>query len=435
MIMKNRVGTSFVRTLMLLAALPALAGPAARMRAVIVPNSQADVTMSATGPQTVVPGGDLALFVVVSCAGPGTSGEVTYTWTTPPGTAYLFMDTVAVDPPPAPAPTDCTTPAAGSAGTVTCTVPSLAPPGSGPYGGGTLSIEIIHMRVLASSGSLTNTVTATAANDPNLSNNTSSATTAIVGPVNADVSVVLTGPDVIGPDGVATYGVTAHNQGPASASNIELEFFTQTGVSIDSYTAVGLDCFQSATIPPFGLFCNTTTAPPGWLASLTVNTHALVPASGAVTASAHIGADTGDPDRSNNDASFTSLLNPPTRLALQFDPPTVDALPSQPFTFTARLNNMADLPLGEVDVIDVAPPGLVFVSATPSSGTCTVTASTIQCHINGLVPGISTIAIVATAATPGTLVNQIDANTAALSASATVSIDVLPSSRHHAARH
>jgi uncharacterized repeat protein (TIGR01451 family) len=433
MSMKNRLCGSLVPTLMLLAALPALAAPGAHLRAVGLPSIQADISVYGSGPETTTPGADITFFIVVSCLGPDTSGPVTYSWATPPGTSFLSLQLIALDPPARPAPTDCTTPPVGSPGTVTCSVSSLAPPGTGPFGGGTLSIQLIHMRVLASSGFVTNTVTAMSANDPNPANNTMSVSTAIIGSGSTDVALALTGPSVVGPDGGANYGITVRNNGPATASNVRLEFAAPAGATIDSFNAGSLDCYQTP-IPP-AVECNTGTAPPGWSTSLTVNTHVTVPAGGTVTAGSHVTADGGDTVPSNNDASWTSLAGTPTGLDLEFDPATVDAAPSLPFTFTARLGNSSGSPLGPIDLVDVLPAVLTLVSATPSSGTCNVTGSTVECRMD-LAPGAAaTIAFVATSATTGTLSDRIAASTATQSASATVSINVLASSRHRAVGH
>jgi uncharacterized repeat protein (TIGR01451 family) len=432
MSMKNRLCVTLVSTLILLVALPALAR---QPRAAVVPNSQADIAMYASAPQTTTPGDDLALFVNVSCLGPATSGPLTYSWTTPPGTSFLSLQTIALDPPATPAPTDCTTPPVGSTGTVTCSVPFLAPQGTGPFGGGTLSILIFHMRVLASSGFVTNTVTATSANDSNTSNNSMSATTAIIGSGSTDVALGLTGPSIVGPDGAASYGMTVRNNGSTTASDVRLEFVAPAGGTIDSFTPGSLDCYQT-TFGPAAVECNTGSAAPGWSTSLTVNTHVPVPPGGTVTAGAHVTATGGDTVPSNNDASWTSLIATPTGLELTFDPATVDALPGQPVTITAHLGNSSDSPLGAIDVVDVLPAGLTLVSATPSSGTCSITGPTLQCHLLDLAPAASaTIAIVAIPAASGTLVDRLAASSATQSASATVSISVLASSRHRAAGH
>jgi uncharacterized repeat protein (TIGR01451 family) len=419
---------------MLLAALPAFAAPGTRMRAV-VSSIQADIAVHGDAAETTTPGADLSFFIVVSCAGPDTSGPVTFSWTTPPGTSYLGMDLIALDPPTRPAPTDCTTPPVGSAGTVTCTASSVAPPGTGQFGGGTISIQNIHMRVLASSGFVTNTVTATSANDPNPANNSMSASTAIIGSGSTDMALALTGPDGIGPDGAASYGITVRNNGPVTASNVRLEFAAPAGATIDSFNAGSLACYQM-TVPSTLVECNTATAPPGWSTSLTVNTHVPAPAGGTVTAGAHVTADGGDTVPSNNHASWSMVVTSAGNIDLRFSSPTVETISSQPFTFTAHLGNTGGSPLGAIVVDDTIPAGLTLVSVTPSSGTCNVTGQIVECRMDDLAPGAAaTIAFVATSATAGTIPNRIGANTATQSASATVSINVLASSRHRAAGH
>ncbi len=134
-----------------------------------------------------------------------------------------------------------------------------------------------------------------------------SVSTAITGSGNTDVSLALTGPSIVGSDGAATYGMTVRNDGPATASDLRLEFVAAAGATIDSYTTGSLDCYQT-TFGPLAIECNTGTAPPGWSTSLTVSTHVPAPAGGTVTAGAHATADGGDTVPSNNDASWTSRV-------------------------------------------------------------------------------------------------------------------------------
>jgi uncharacterized repeat protein (TIGR01451 family) len=432
--MKSRVLALLFRAAFLLLALPAFArtnGPAAGARPLTAPG--ADVVAYSDGPAEIAHGADLAYFLDISCAGPDSSGEVTYTWTTPPGTVFLSLQTIALDPPARPASTNCTTPDFGSTGTVTCTVPGgLAPPSNN---GGTLSIIILHMRVLQASGDVTNRVTATSANDPSLANNTSSATTHITGLANVDAAVSLTGPSIVEADTPVAYEVTLGNHGTAASSDFRLTFVAPAGASIDSFSPAGVDCYQPSA-PPATLLCrNMVVVPSGWSASVAIKTHLSGTPGVTATASAHVTGDGGDPNPANNDVTFTSMVTAANAPDLRIDPAAVNAIPAQPFTFTAHVENRGISPLLGLVVEDAVPPGMSLVSATPSAGTCNVTASSLQCQADTLAPGASlTITIVATPP-PANAVDHIVATAGTQAASADLQVNVLTSSRHRAVRH
>jgi uncharacterized repeat protein (TIGR01451 family) len=72
-------------------------------------------------------------------------------------------------------------------------------------------------------GNVTGMVTATtASSDPSLADNTASATTLVLAPNQADVSVTVTGPSTAGPGEVIRYDVTVTNHGPAKAGGVDV---------------------------------------------------------------------------------------------------------------------------------------------------------------------------------------------------------------------
>ena len=111
------------------------------------------------------------------------------------------------------------------------------------------------------------------------------------------------------------------------------------------------------------------------------------------------------------------------------------AIPGSPLTYTLTASNAGPAPADAVTVSDPLPPELTGVSATSSSGTCSVTAGALACGLATLAPGASvtitvnstvsasaTSPIVNTASVDSTTPDPNDTNNVA-----TVSTELIPS--------
>jgi len=130
--------------------------------------TSADVSIVKTlvSPDPVHPGDVMSFSITVSNAGPDAAPNVVWSDTLPPKTTLDEFDP--------PGGSNCTSPAAGGTGTISCTIASLAANSSaGPF--------FIELRPLSNAATITNTATVTTnAIDPNPDNNSSSATGHIV---------------------------------------------------------------------------------------------------------------------------------------------------------------------------------------------------------------------------------------------------------------
>ncbi len=207
----------------------------------------------------------------------------------------------------------------------------------------------------------TNTATIGSADqfDPDTANN--SDTTAI-NPQQADLALGKTvsepTPNV---DDTITFVVTLTDNGPHSATNVEVTDLLPAGLTFVSDTPS-----QGTYDPATGMWAvgTVTTAAPQ-----TLTIRAVVAASGARTNTAIItAADQFDPDQGNDTASATET---PQRADLQIGKTVSDARPNvgDTITFTVTLTNAGPDAATGVTVNDLLPAGLTFVSATPSQGT------------------------------------------------------------------
>jgi uncharacterized repeat protein (TIGR01451 family) len=125
--------------------------------------SSADIAVTNSGPSTVTKGGTITYTIVVKNMGPETATSVAMTDTTPTGTTFASVSTTNGI---------CAAPPIGGTGTVTCNL-STQPRGA------KFTVTLV-LNVTATSGSITDTASATSAiYDPNLSNNSASVTTTI----------------------------------------------------------------------------------------------------------------------------------------------------------------------------------------------------------------------------------------------------------------
>ena len=271
---------------------------------------------------------------------------------------------------------------------------------------------------VVSTAAQTNTATITAGDqfDPNLANNSNSATES---PQGIDLAVTKNVSDATPNVGdTITFTVTLANSGPNTATGVVLTDLLPAGLSFVSSTPS-----QGSYNPINGLWSVGTVAT-GAPETLTLSARVDSPIAQTNTASV-TRADQFDPNTANDSASATET---PQRADLALTKSVSDPTPhvGDQIIFTVTLSNAGPDTATGVSVSDLLPAGLTFVSATPSTGNYnnvsgvwtvgTVTTTTPQ-----------TLRIVAMVASPNprtntatiTAVDQFDPNQANDTASAT----------------
>jgi uncharacterized repeat protein (TIGR01451 family) len=297
---------------------------------------------------------DLALIKTVSNATPNVGDTITFTVTLNDQGPNTATNIVVHDPMPAGLVLVSASPSLGTynSGTGDWSVATL---GNGASATLTISARVV------SAAAQTNTASVTRADqfDPNAANNTASAAET---PQQADLALTKTvnnaAPNV---GDTITFTVTVTDNGPNNASNVQVNDALPAGLS-----------FVSAT-PSQGTYSNGTgvwtvgavsTATPQTLQIL-----AQVVSPNAQTNTASISqADQYDPNSLNNSASITET---PQQADLTLAKTVNNATPNvgDTITFTVTLTDNGPNSASNVQVSDVLPAGLSFVSATPSQGT------------------------------------------------------------------
>ena len=313
--------------------------------------SSADLSVTKTGPATVTAGGTITYTVDAANAGPSSAANVSLVDTLPAGVTFGSVT-------PSNGGWTCTN--AGDV-SVTCTRAN--------WNAGASTTFTIVVDAPNQATTLTNTATvASATSDPDPSNNTDTADTAVN--ASADLSVTKTGPANVTAGGTVTYTVDAANAGPSDAANVSLVDALPAGVTFGSVTPSngGWTCTNAGDV-------SVTCTRANWNAGASTTFTIVVDApsqGGSLTNTVAIASTTSDPDPSNNADSFSTGVGASADLSVtKSGPATVTA--GGTITYTVDAANAGPSDAANVSLVDTLPAGVTFGSVTPSNGgwTCT----------------------------------------------------------------
>ena len=293
--------------------------------------------------------------------------------------------------------------------------------GSAVYQDGTVTGNIdrlprgtsAHITILvgfAAASTLTNTATVTANEpDPNLNNNTASVRTVVADPPpRADLhsfGVAVT-PDPAKVGQPLTYQGSFNNQiYYGTATNVVIQDRLPAGVTFVSATSTQGTCRQTNGV----VICNAGDLPPGQGVGFTV---VVIPTqSGTLTNVVTASSSVTDANPEDNIVTTTTrVIAREGNVDLAVTCAAGNTVPpGGDFTYTLFVtNNGPDHATGVV-VTDRLPPGITFVSANSSSGTCAFSNGVMSCVLGSLAgnpPAGATIQIAAHAPAGGTFTNS-----------------------------
>ena len=313
-------------------------------------------------------------------------GPLTFTDTLPAGMTAQSFD--------APAGWSCTPLPAVGPQDVTCETNKYTE--SNPLLPGATSDQVVLSVEITQAGSLSNTLTVTSSNYNYPAAGTGSYSTTVnvdsgegqdVADLRLTKTLVNSGPFVSGQD-AATFELELINEGPAVADDIELEDTLNDIVFAD-----GSDPGATITDVVPGLNCSVTRGS-GFKSDVRCTMASLAPCNQGVdcpviqitttvgdegaktnTASAY-SLQTPDPDTANNTASASYSVTPMTdvtvtKVAAVADGGNVQAGVDLTYVITAKVARDGRSAADGVSITDSLPHGVVFVSAVPSTGSCT----------------------------------------------------------------
>lgn len=305
----------------------------------------ADLSVTQTGSATALAGGQATHVITVKNLGPNTANQVVLSSPTPAG---VMLSSVSGDCTSLP----CTIGSLGATASRTVTVTYSIPTG---YDTATPLVG-------------TSSVTS-ATEDPNLANNSASATTQLGG--SADLGLTMSGPASAGAPGTISVTLTVSNAGPSPAQAVSVGNPTPAGLSFVSTTG---DC--TSAFP-----CALGTLAAG--ASKTIVATFSVPdgyAQPSVVNSASVSSTTDDPATANNTASATTTISHSADLSIAMQAPS-SAIRGDTVTYAIAVTNNGPAAANAVSVANATPAGLVFVS---NSGAC---ATAFPCNLGTLASG------------------------------------------------
>ena len=320
---------------------------------------------------------------------------------------------------------NCTTPAVGAGGTVSCTIADLPNSSSANF---TLVLHVRPNAGVNPGSTVDNTATVSNSNpDGNTSNNSDTASTT-AGTI-ADVGVLKTGPATAQVNSNISYDITVNNSGPSDtrSGSLSVSDVVPTGTTFVSFTQNTGPTF-SCTTPGVGatgtVTCVTPTMAVGTSANFTFivqATAALLPGATVTNTATATSTPMGiDPNPGNDSSSVTTTIVGSADLAVTKSGPAT-VTPGMTATYTVNLTNNGPSGAQTVSLTDNVPVGMTFVSVTQTAGptfACTTPA------VGGTGPINCTIANFASAATAtfSIVFNVIssDANGMSISNTATV---------------
>src|SRR3984893_6870251 len=337
--------------------------------------SVADLVVTNSGvPNPVVPGGNITYTQTVNNNGPQSAVNVVFSEAIPSNTTFVSLAS--------PAGWTCSTPAVGSGGNISCTLPSNSINVLSTF---TLVVQVGVATPSGTTISDTDSVSS-GVNDNNLANNTATVNTLVAAPASADISVTNSAsPSTVAPSANITYTQSITNNGPSTATTVSFTEAIPTNTTFQSLTKPAA---WSCTTPAVN-GTGTVTCTIASLASGVTGNFSLVVKVNAGTASGTVITDTDmgssavtDPNSTNNSATadVTVAAASQADMAVSMTDSPNPVLAGANITYTAVVTNNGPATATSVTAVDTIPANTTFSSDTvPAGWTCVVGATTVSC--------------------------------------------------------
>ena len=322
--------------------------------------AQADLAVTKSGPSSAAAGSDVSFDVTIFNGGDADATTVQLTDPLPPGMTFVSANQNS-----GPA-FSCSTPSAGTNGTITCSIATLTSGSSADF------TFVANIPPATPQGTtFTNIATASSPDDPN-SENDSGAASVMVPIPQADIGIQKVGPSAAAPDTDVPYSISVQNSGPDPALSFSLTDTlpgTMTFVSIVQNSGSAFDCSSHPSVGSGGtVTCTIASLAAGATATFTLTGH-IPPGTASGTSfsnTASVSSSTTDPDPDNN-SSLTFLTVASSDLAItKTGPPTATSGGTISWTITAS-NNGPDTS-APAEFNDPLPAGTTFASIVQNTG-------------------------------------------------------------------
>jgi uncharacterized repeat protein (TIGR01451 family) len=344
-------------------------------RLTITPSADLSITKTADPVDPAV-GDAVAYTIEISNAGPSDATGVSMSDDLPAGVTFVSA------------------PGCNEAGgVVTC-----APAGGTLANGATATFTInVTVNASAAGQSLGNTATidpGSDPHDPDPTNNTSTSTVTVQ--PRADLAIVKTAGDPTPAiDADNTYELTVTNNGPNAAQNVAIDDPIPAGMT---FVSASQGCVLAGT----NVHCEIGTLGSGDSVTRTITLRAGPSLHGQViNNTASVTSTTPDPTPGNNDDDASVTVGERVDLSILKEVTPANVPEGSQATYTLTVTNDGPSTATGVTLTDPLAPGLEFVSANPSQGTCNAPGGVVTCDLGSIASGASaSVAIVVRATGP-----------------------------------
>lgn len=371
-----------------------LAGPLSSLRTSMTPldddglSATADLFVSKSGPESAAAGSNVTFDVTVGNVGPDDAFTVALNDPLPAGMTFV-SETQNNGPV-----FNCSNPAVGSGGTITCSIATLAAGASANF-----SFVMKIPPAALPDTTFTNTATVTSQSfDPNEENDAGSASVTTSGLPSADLVVTKTGPAGALPNSDVAFTLVVNNASQNAAQNVSLSDILPGDMTFVSITQDSGPAFNCAS-PPVGsggaVTCTNATLANGTSASFTLGGH--IPGNAQPGASYQNSAtvtSANDPTSENNTA-FATVFISTTDLGIMKSGPN-NAAAGGFIVWTIFVSSGGPVSVSNASFNDSLPSGTTFFSLMQNTGpaaVCTLPpvggTGSVSCTFATLNPGDS----------------------------------------------
>src|SRR3989339_649451 len=375
-----------------------------RYAPVLCPAPQADLSVTKSGPSSVVAGNTVSYTVTAANAGPHTATNVVIADVIPAG---LTFDAGASTP-------GCILNGAGTS--VLCNNFSLT---AGQTRTFTIAFTVPSTHPCDGTNMITNQATVSSSQgDPNAGNNTSTTvTTPVQCPAapKADLSIVKTGPSSVLRGEAIVYTVTVTNAGPTDAQNVGITDLIPTGLTFDAGASTpGCVLNGGGT----RVLCNNFTLQPAQSRTFTIafTTASSLSCGSTIRNTADVASSQGDPNSVNNHSETVSTVTCPTADVTITKSGPVSVHRGGNILYTITVTNLGPNRSDNVVVVDrpESMAGLTF-NAAQTDPDCVLNGVEVLCNNISLLPGQSrtyniVFTVSQTFACGGTIANRANVN-------------------------
>ncbi|HEY6875948.1 MAG TPA: hypothetical protein VI384_06280 [Candidatus Dormibacteraeota bacterium] len=361
---------------------PNLANNSASDTAIVNDLADLEVSKLCKPDTTVFAGTPIVCTVFVDNHGPSFARNVAI------DDAILSSGTVAISSiAVAPGPTSCTTSTITGGHKITCNVGDLANASTSQTGRVTLSYTLT-----ANDGQNIDDIASARSDtpDPDATNNQAEVNLTVTS--LADLALTKVGPASVVAGNSISWTLTAHNNGPSSATNVLITDTVPAGVSITSVTMPGGTC--QAGLP--GDSSHPTTCAAGTLAAgatsstMTINATVNPQTTGILHNDARVSSDTFDGNSANDLAHTDTTVVVQSHLTVTKAATPNPATAGTPLSYQITVGNTGPSTATAITLTDPLPSGLAF-SSTGGVGVCgfQTNTNTVSCQLPNLDPGQS----------------------------------------------